>query len=332
MRQTDPLDLSYLRRQVRAAWGNAQATTPEAIAAAATASAELAHRAYAQDDRAARRQAESTIYFLNIESCFAPPVDPAVGVVWSTLMQAKLAGLRREFAGDLAGIGEPTTEDMQARLEAAVAKWGAFNHPLLGDLESSGSLAAYRVWAKNWFGSCYGFSLQLASLVQRTTGEAKKAVLENLNDEFDDTVTHDVLRVRFYESLGLSFSSETAIDDADWVLDSTELLNLRTALVNQSDPMPALGCFYTVEANWPPECRIHHAMNKQRGLDDHTVEYWTTHAFADEHHSEEWLDVVKGLCRNGAQRAAVVEGAIVQLRLRWRMYDAIRARAQLAAG
>ena len=331
MRLTDPLDLSQLRKRVRAPWGGATAA-PEEVAAAATAAAELARRAYAQDDRQARWQAESTIYYLNIESCFAPPVDPAVGVVWTTLMQAKLAGLRREMSGDLAGVGtDLSSEEMEARLEGAVAKWGAYNHPLLEDLTASGSLAAYRVWAKNWFGSCYGFSLQLASLVQRTTGEAKKAVLENLNDEFDETVTHDVLRIRFYESLGLRFSAETAIEDADWVIDSTELLNLRTALVNQSDPMPALGCFYTVEANWPPECRIHHAMNKKRGLDDHTVEYWTTHAFADEHHAEEWLDVVKGLCRSGAQRAAVVEGAIIQLRLRWRMYDAIRARAQAAA-
>src|SRR5687768_18385626 len=30
---------------------------------------------------------------------------------------------------------------------------------------------AYRIWAKNWFGSCVGFSAQLAALVQRTTGE-----------------------------------------------------------------------------------------------------------------------------------------------------------------
>jgi len=313
------VDLADLRRRARAAWGSG--ADPEAITAAATDAADLAARAYSQRDQDARWQAESTIYYLNIDSHFAPPIDPVAGVVWTTLMHAKLAELRHEFGGEAVGRDYSVAE-MQAALEAAVARWGAFNHPVLAAIEEKG-LPAYRIWAKNWFGSCFGFSLQLASLVQRTTGVAKKAVLENLNDEFDDTVTHDVLRIRFYESLGLRYSKEEAIDDPDWVLGSTELLNLRTGLTNLPDPMPALGCFYTVEANWPPECKIHLATNRGRGVDDHTLEYWTTHAFADEHHSAEWLDVVKGITRTGAQRAAAVEGAIVQLKLRWRMYDQI---------
>lgn len=314
------VDLSELRRRARASWG--AATDPQAVAAAASAAADLAARAYQEGDREARWQAEHSIYYLNIDSHFAPPIDPVASSVWTTLMQAKLADLRRELGADAAGR-EYTTDEMRAALEAAVARWGAFNHPVLPEIEKKG-LPAYRIWAKNWFGSCFGFSLQLASLVQRTTGTAKKAVLENLNDEFDDTVTHDVLRIRFYESLGLRYSSEEAVNDPDWVLGSTELLNLRTGLCNLSDPMPALGCFYTVEANWPPECKIHHAMNKGRGVDDHTLEYWTTHAFADEHHSAEWLEVLIESARTGAQRTAAVEGALVQLKLRWRMYDQIR--------
>ena len=315
-------ELAELRIRASAAW--ASGADPEVVAAAAAGAAELAARAYLQNDSASRWQAESTLYYLNIDSHFAPPIDPVACAVWTTLMQAKLAELRREFGGEAAGR-EYTTEEMQAALEGAVARWGAFNHPVLAEIEKKG-LPAYRVWAKNWFGSCFGFSLQLASLVQRTTGAAKKAVLENLNDEFDDTVTHDTLRIRFYESLGLRYSSEEAVRDPDWVLGSTELLNLRTGLTNLPDPMPALGCFYTVEANWPPECKIHHAMNKGRGLDDHTLEYWTTHAFADEHHSSEWLEVVKAVARTPAQRAASVEGAVIQLKLRWRMYDQIGAK------
>jgi pyrroloquinoline quinone (PQQ) biosynthesis protein C len=326
VRAIDELD-DILRRSP-ASWTSGPAE-PELVASAAIAGDELARAAYGEGDLSARRRAETLIYRLNLDSCFAPPADPVSGVVWTTLMQAKLVSLRREFTAELAGV-ELTTGEMQEQLEDAVARWGAFRHPLLDDLEASGALAPYRVWARNWFGSCYGFSLQLASLIQRTTGEAKKAILENLNDEFDDTVTHDVLRVRFYSSLGLHHDPSDAIDDPDWVLDSTELLNLRTALCSLSDPMPALGCFYGVEANWPAECRRHHAMNKRRGLDDETVEYWTTHAFADEHHAAEWLDVVKSTCQTGAQRASVVEGAVIQLRLRWRMYDAIRERVRAA--
>ena len=44
------------------------------------------------------------------------------------------------------------------------------------------------------------------------------------------------------------------------------------------DPMWAFGCFYGVEANWPPECRLHLEINRARGADEHTLEYWTGHA------------------------------------------------------
>ena len=328
MSTNDPgaLDLTYLRSLVRGPWWVLGERA--ALAAATEASATLARRAYQDNDRDARAEAETVIYFLNLDSCFAPPVKPAAAVVWTTLMQAKLARLRRELAPE--PRADMTVGDMQAALEAAVAEWGAYNHPVLGELEQGAGRDAYRVWAKNWFGSCYGFSQQLASLVQRTTGEVKKIVLENLNDEFDDAVTHDTLRVRFYKSLGLSHSPEEAVYDPDWVLESTELLNLRTGLCNLESPLWALGCFYTVEANWPPECRRHHAMNKAAGLDDHTLEYWTTHAFADEHHSSEWLGAVTSLCASGEERTAVVEGAVIQLRLRWRMYDAIQQRINSA--
>jgi pyrroloquinoline quinone (PQQ) biosynthesis protein C len=319
----EPLaDLAALRSHGRASWDRSTADC-RAVAAAALASAELAARAYGQGDPDARRQAESIIYFLNIDSGFAPPLHPVAGTVWLTLMHAKLAALRRELAGEIAGA-DPDQDEMAAQLEAAVARWGAYNHPLLDELERRASREAHRIWAVNWFGSCYGFSQQLAGLLQRTAGGARRTVLENLNDEFSDDATHDTLRVRFYESLGLRHSPETAIHDPDWVPESTELLNLRTGLCNLSDPLPALGCFYGVEANWPPECRRHHAMHKRRGVDDHVLQYWTTHASADEHHADDWLDSVKALCRTGAQRATVVEGAILQLRLRWRMYDSIR--------
>jgi pyrroloquinoline quinone (PQQ) biosynthesis protein C len=316
------IDLRHLRSLARSPWW--ELDPPEAVAAATEASATLARRAYRDNDREARAEAETVIYFLNLDSCFAPPLRPAAAVVWTTLMQAKLARLRDELAP--ASKPELTDAAMQAELEAAVGEWGAYNHPVLDELEQSSDREAYRVWAKNWFGSCYGFSQQLASLVQRTTGEVKKSVLENLNDEFDDAVTHDTLRVRFYKSLGLSHSPEEAVYDPDWVLESTELLNLRTGLCNLDSPLWALGCFYTIEANWPPECRRHHAMNKAHGLDDHTLEYWTTHAFADEHHSSEWLTAVSSLCSSRDERVAVVEGAVIQLRLRWRMYDAIQRR------
>ena len=314
------LDIANLRRQLSDPWAS-EDLGRGTLEATADELATLGRRAYIDDDRAARAEAEAILYFINIDNCFAPPLSPVAAMAWTELMRVKLGALRRRFGG-CEPIGVP---EMRRRLEDAVAKWGAYNHPLMKTLRDR-DLGAYRIWAKNWFGSCVGFSAQLAALVQRTTGEAKKSVLENLSDEFDHRVTHDVLRTRFYESLGLKFDVGAALDDPDRVLEATELLNTRTGLAFLRDPVWALGCFYGVEANWPPECRLHLEINRKRGLDEHTLEYWTGHATADDHHSAEWLAVLEGMVKSDAECAAAVDGAVIQLRLRWQMYDAIAER------
>ena len=314
------LDLTDLRRQLSDPWA-LDAQLP--LGPVSEELQVLAHRAYIDGDSNARREAEEILYFINIDNCFAPPLHGVAAVAWTTLMRVKLGALRKQFGGcEPIGVAE-----MSRRMKAAVAQWGAFNHPLIAQLrERWEDIAAYRVWAKNWYGSCVGFSAQLAALVQRTTGAAKKVVLENLADEFDDKVTHDTLRIRYYESLGLRFAAADALTDPDRVVEATELLNARTGLSFLRDPLWALGCFYGVEANWPPECRIHVEINRRRGLDDHTLEYWTGHASADDHHSAEWLAVLETTCKSERDCAAAVDGAVIQLRLRWQMYDAIARR------
>ena len=315
-------DVLELRRRLADPWASGD-PGPTALSQVVDDSYTLARRAYEQGDAAARHEAENLLYAMNIASCFAPPLDPRAALAWTVLVREKLAALRRELGGC-----EPLDEaEMRRRLLAAVEKWGAYNHPVMKVLgETPHDLAAYRIWAKNWFGSCVGFSAQLAALVQRTSGHAKRVVLENLADEFDHRVTHDTLRIRFYESLDLRFSVIDAPDDPDRVLEATELLNARTALSFLHDPVWALGCFYGVEANWPPECRLHLAINRARGADEHVLEYWTSHATADDHHSAEWLAALEQLCTTPERRGAAVEGAVIQLRLRWKMYDAIARR------
>ena len=316
------LDLIELRRQLADPWALEDAGQAM-LGAAAEELHLLAQRAYEQADEPSRREVEEILYFINIDNCFAPPLHSIAAVAWTTLMRVKLAALRRRFGGC-----EPIdVAEMSRRVRAAVEQWGAFNHPLLARLrQHPDDLTAYRIWAKNWFGSCVGFSAQLAALVQRTNGQAKKIVLENLADEFDDRVTHDTLRIRYYESLGLRFAAAEALNDPDRVLEATELLNARTGLASLRDPIWALGCFYGVEANWPPECRLHLEINRSRGVDEHTLEYWTGHAEADDHHSAEWLAALEGICRSPRDCAAAVDGAVIQLRLRWSMYDAIARR------
>ena len=322
------LDLVELRRQLSDPWAQGESGQASLPAVAEELHA-LAHRAYDEGDEQARRETEEILYYINIDNCFAPPLHAVGSLAWTTLMRAKLAALRRQFGGC-----EPIdVPEMSRRLKAAVEKWGAYNHPLVGKLrQHPDDVASYRIWAKNWYGSCVGFSSQLAALVQRTTGDAKKVVLENLSDEFDHRVTHDTLRIRYYESLGLRFAAADALADPDRVLEATELLTARTGLSFLRDPLWALGCFYGVEANWPPECRIHLEINRKRGVDEHTLEYWTGHATADDHHSAEWLAALEGLCRSQTDCAAAVDGAVIQLRLRWKMYDAIARRIDSVKG
>jgi pyrroloquinoline quinone (PQQ) biosynthesis protein C len=317
------LDLGELRRQLSDPWATHEG--PAKLDALADELSSLARRAYADGNVAARREAEEILYFINIDNCFAPPLHAVAALAWTSLMRMKLDALRRKYGGC-----EPIdVPEMSRRLKAAVEQWGAYTHPLVAWLgQRPDDLRAYRIWAKNWYGSCVGFSAQLAALVQRTSGEPKKIVLENLSDEFDHRVTHDTLRIRFYESLGLKFEVAKALEDPDRVLEATELLNARTGLSFLRDPIWALGCFYGVEANWPPECKLHLDINRRRGLDEHTLEYWTGHATADDHHSAEWLSALEGMCRTPAECAAAVDGAVIQLRLRYEMYDAIQRRIE----
>jgi hypothetical protein len=248
------LDLSEVRRQLSSdPWALDDKSTAT-IGALAEEIQALARRAYDEGQEVARREAEEILYFINIDNCFAAPLHAGAAMAWTTLMRVKLASLRRKFGG----CEQIDAAEMSRRLTSAVEKWGAYNHPVVANLRAHpDNVAAYRIWAKNWYGSCVGFSAQLAALVQRTSGHAKQVVLENLSDEFDHKVTHDALRIRYYESLGLQFSAADALADADRVLEATELLNARTGLSVLRDPVWALGCFYGVEANWPHECRLH---------------------------------------------------------------------------
>ena len=88
------IDVAQLRRQLSDPW----ATEPARLASADDISA-LARTAYVEGDVAARRVAEEILYFLNIDSCFAPPLQPELALVWTTLMRTKLQELRRRYGG-----------------------------------------------------------------------------------------------------------------------------------------------------------------------------------------------------------------------------------------
>ena len=291
--------------------------SPAAIAGAVEDALELARRAYVAGEPDAMRALEHLLYRIHVRASFGAPVEPVLAATWSVLIRAGL----RTWLGLYDGPSEVEPAAMRPLLEAAVHEHGAFNHPLLARYDEDGE-RGYGVFVKNWFGSCHGFSQQLTALAQRSQGKAKMIVLENLDDEFDGE-THDTLRTRFIASLGHRFDAMGALEDPDRVVESFALLNFRTALCALPDPAYALGSFYTTEANWPPECQRHLAINRRRGLDERALAYWTTHATADTDHAEAWIAALEGAYRDPVSCGRVVRGGVAQLKLRRRMYDAM---------
>src|SRR5262249_38383962 len=105
----------------------------------------------------------------------------------------------------------------------------------------------------------------------------------------------------------------------------------RTGVCLLNNPLFALGGFYTIEANWPPECKRMLVGLRKRCHKEHDLEYWVTHAHADEHHAAEWLGVLLDVATTTRARAEVLTGALAQLHLRRQMYDTMLATLDRAA-
>lgn len=279
----------------------------------------LAVGAYRDADPKALAEAEALLYTIHVTNSFSAPVQPIPATIWGVLIRAKLDQALNQFGG-CEDLG--STSEMTDRLLGAVEEWGAHNHPFLDVMAGDEGDRALIVFTKNWYGSTYGFSQELSALAQRCDREAKAVVIENINDELSGD-THDTLRARFFHRVGLQFDPGRELDDPDRSTESFALLNFRAGLCALNNPLLALGCFYTMEANWPPECKRHIKNLRGRGYDDESLEYWSDHATTDEDHSAEWLKLLEKICTTGRQRALVVDGAVTHLRVRHVMYDAM---------
>jgi pyrroloquinoline quinone (PQQ) biosynthesis protein C len=303
---------------------------PEALERAVRDAYELSRAAFERGEPEARLFAERVMHVIQAHSHWAPPMHALPACYWGVLIRAKMnveLKLPPGWGHLTDGADALTTDELKRRLEAAVAEFGCHNHPLLDDIAHETGNRAMLSFAKNWYGSCQGFAAQLVQLVQRTTGEVRKSVAANVTDEFA-AVSHDELRMRFIESVGFHYDPVVAATDGDRVCESYALMSFRTALCVINDPLYALGSFYTTEANWPTECKRMLTGLRQRGSSERDVEYWTTHAYADEHHAAEWLDVLLPVATTPADRKRALTGALAQLHIRRRMYDSIRARAR----
>jgi hypothetical protein len=174
-----------------------------ALERALTDAIALSTAAYKRGDAAARLFAERVLHVIQVRSHFAPPMQGVPAIYWNVLIRAKLAVELRapsDWPDLTTGIDRLDSAELKRRLEDAVARFGCHNHDFLDDVADRSGDRALRVFAKNWYGSCQGFSHQLIQMVQRTTGAVRRSVSDNVADEFSG-VGHDELRMRFIESV-----------------------------------------------------------------------------------------------------------------------------------
>ena len=304
---------SYVGQQIEA--GLSHRGYIDALGMAAQEAIELSKDAYELAIPTAQATAERLLHTIHGRSFFQPPLSPIPSVVWSVLMQAKMHRAMQEADAEVSKLGDEY--DMLSKLKYAVEELGAYKHRFLDEVAACDT--CLNVYAKNWFGSIKGFTLQLGSLLQRCEGDVKLSVLENLSDEFEG-VPHCELRARFVAKAAPGYNNDNAVNDVDRLTSSFALSSYRTGICLQSDPAYALGAFYAIEAHFPLECRRMLEVLRCKGYEESTLEIFSLHAEVDVEHAREWLDmIVKHVPPNSYDR--VVSGAFGHQLHRKKMFD-----------
>ena len=284
----------------------------------------LAAQAFEDGESQALAYAERILYIIHSRSSFAPPLQAFTGSIWGTLMRAKL----RTSLPNYAGCDAVNAAEMKRILEAAVDAADQRDHAVLEDIAGEGDLRGLVVYTKNWYGSTHGFTTQLISLAQRCNGKPQFAaafmeVLENLQDEFGEG-SHPEMRSRWPKRIGLDYSPENSMTDADQLTESFALQNFRTGLSCLTDPSYALGSFYSIEAIFPGVCRRLYSTLRGRGFDEEDVITFKLHAEVDVDHAAEFMNSLQGCSLSPQERLRIVNGGLAQLEVRSRMFSAIK--------
>ncbi len=300
--------------------------SPSQLADVACEAAQLADAAYARDDSASIDYVERVLYVLHVQNRFAPPVHGVGSVLWSTLMRAKLRHHLRLVTIENESSIEACTALLKGTLDAVEKE----DHPLIDQVAHDQNSAGLATYVKNWYCSTHGFTTQLLSLTQRCNGVPSlvpifEACLQNIHDEFFDT-PHPQLRTRLPEYLGIRYSTEAALGDDDYLTEAFSLQNFRTGIACLCDPTYALGSFYSIEAVFSSVCRRMYPALRARGFPDDVIATFRIHDGADEAHSTAFMDAIRNCQFNDADWANFLSGALVQLKLRSRLFRAMRDR------
>jgi pyrroloquinoline-quinone synthase len=214
-------------------------------------------------------------------------------------------------------------------LDALIEQHHLLKHPFYqawteGKLEKD-ELALY---AEQYYQHVLAFPENLKQLANRTNGDLRELVSENLAEELNPTAPHSLLWRQFAQSLGVSESS----------LESTRPLAGIVALLDTFDEVSALGSeaqavamFYSYEAQVPEI-----ATQKISGLrrfygitEPRALAYFAVHEEADVRHRKAWRSWLAS--QKDVDATDVLHAAERSLKALWGALDAVYPQMACAA-
>jgi hypothetical protein len=293
------------------------------------AAGQLADAAYRHGDHEAWQSAERILYVIHVDSHFAPPSQVLPCVIWSTLVSAKLQAL---LAADVPA--RVTFDELLKRLQALIDEQERRNHSFADEVTAAPGLQGIRMYTKNWFGVAHGFTNQLIGIAQRLSIPSRKLVLANLSDETSKE-DHQLLRQRWLDAIGVVYHDDPVrnLSDPEYLVETSSVLNYRTAVCCLHDPAYALGSVHLIEATLIQNYyqRLVDGL-RRRGFDEHSLEVFWLHAELDEDHAAEWLETIRAeKTLDEAGYARVLAGAVAGGRVRSEWFDAMRRKCREAS-
>lgn len=272
----------------------------------------LAQRAYGENESAAKDLVERFLYALNVKSHFGVPFQTVPGLVWGIFMRAKLQLYYRKHGNH----GPCDSQTLERKVLEEIERSGP--HPFF-DKVGKGNKRVDIMFTKNFFHSNSAFEGNLITLLGKAPSPTIGSIIENISDELLGDSTHPDLKARFAKHIGATSSNH--FEDPDFVTESYGQVNLRTSLNNLNEPSFALGCFYVLEAIFPPNAAKLYKAWREVGYDDHVLEHWLTHSTVDIHHAEEWLQGIKKSNLTDVQNGFVIDGVQMTFAARLEMFE-----------
>lgn len=222
-----------------------------------------------------------------------------------------------------------TVPTLLASLDALIEKHHLLKHPFYQAwTEGKLSRESLALYAEQYYQHVLAFPQNLKQFAQRTNGELRELVEENLAEELDFRAPHPLLWRQFAQSVGVS---ESALDSTRPLPGIAALLDTFDEVTFEGSKAQAVAVFYSYEAQVPEI-----ATQKISGLrrfygvtEPRSLAYFAVHQEADVRHRQAWRKWLAG--QKEADTVDVVCAAERSLKALWGALDAVYPHAACAA-